>query len=130
LLQGANDHHHLAPLVPIGPTDWSFSAGGQIKWATAPFAHENDGQGLTWRFSQQHWRRDTVPRFTLTLASFAGDLYLNLKNTHGGGLLSWSINVPGNAAVVAPLGAVPLPASVLLLALALGGLALWCRRRV
>jgi hypothetical protein len=72
---------------------------------------------LTWGFSLQHWNCDTVPRLTLTLAdSFAGDLYLNLKNTHGGGLLSWSINAPGNAAVVTPPGAVPLPVGALLLA--------------
>lgn len=121
----------FAPLVPIGPTDWSFSAGGLIKWATAPFAHESDGHALTWGFSLQHWNRDTVPSFTLTLTdSFAGDLYLNLKNTHGGGLLSWSIDAPGNAAVVAPPAAVPLPAGALLLASALGGLAFWRRRRV
>jgi hypothetical protein len=121
----------FAPLVPIGPTDWSFSAGGLIKWATDPFAHEDDGQSLTWGFSLQHWNRDTVPSFTLTLAdSFAGELYFNLKNTHGAGLLTWSIDAPGNAAVVTPPASVPLPASGLLLPLALGGLAFWRRRRV
>jgi hypothetical protein len=120
----------FAPLVPIGPTDWSFSAGGYIKWATAAFAHEYDGTALTWGFSLQHYNRDTVFSFVLNLAdSFVGanGLYLNLKNTHGS--LAYNISAPGNAAAVVPPAAVPLPAGMLLLGSALAGLAFWRRRR-
>jgi hypothetical protein len=124
----------FAPIKPIGPTDWGFSAGGYIKWATAAFRHQNDGNFLANQFSLRHDNRTTVFSFVLRLAdSFSGasGLYLNLKGTHmsKGVGLSYAISAPGNAVAMVPPAAVPLPAGMLLLGSALAGLAFLRRRR-
>jgi hypothetical protein len=123
----------FAPLSPIGPTDWSFSAGGTVNYKTSPFQW-SAWEGITAAtVGIQHWNRDKVFDYVITLGDdFAGQLYLGLFGTYG--TLKYTISAPGNAApaVTAPVqvpAAVPLPAAAPLLIAGLGALAFAARRR-
>jgi hypothetical protein len=112
----------FSPLVPIGPTDWSFSAGGAVRWSDQAFRWAWDGSDLG-SVSVQHWNRDSDATLTLVLGDgFAGDLWLGLYGTHG--TLGYSIALEG-----ADPSVVPLPAGLGLLASGVVGLALMRRRR-
>ncbi|MFN6978543.1 MAG: VPLPA-CTERM sorting domain-containing protein [Gemmobacter sp.] len=110
---------------PVGAGN-SYSAGGNLLYGFEPYKWSAwDGKSAG-SFNLRHGKlTDTL---TLSLdAAFSGPLYLTLHHTHGA--LDWSLEVPGNAAasVVSP-SAVPLPAGVVLLLGALGGLAAFRRR--
>jgi hypothetical protein len=108
---------------------WSYSAGGAILYATAPFRYGWDGR-TAGSVQIDHSRRET----TLDLAlddGFTGKLFLALNFTHGQNL-SYTIAAPSNAIPSSP-APVPLPAGALLIgtaAAALAALGLRGRRSV
>lgn len=123
----------FAPLTPIGPYDYGFSAGGTVNYMTTPFKWSAwEGKQLA-SVGIQHWNRGGVFDYVISLGDdFAGSLYLGLFGSYG--TLGYTIRAEGNAApFVAPaapeVAAVPLPAAAPLLLAGLGALALAARRR-
>lgn len=124
----------FSPKAPIGATDWSFSAGGDLFYQfAAPRYSAWEGKQFG-AVNMQHANRYDEFTYALKLGDdFAGTLYLGLYGTHGS--LNYNISVPGNAptqpapASVRPPAPVPLPAGVALLSTGLAALALLRRRK-
>ncbi|MFA5538565.1 MAG: VPLPA-CTERM sorting domain-containing protein [Gemmobacter sp.] len=107
----------LAP----GPVGDSYSAGLTVFYKFTPFLWGWDGTQLG---TVQLYPHHSTDRLTLDLGEgFAGDLHLALNFTHGE--MAYNIALPGSS-TPAP---VPLPAGMLLLGTALGGLGFAARRR-
>lgn len=105
--------------APAGINE-SYSAGGSVNYAFAPFMHEWDGQAAGW--VQVDFYK-TAQQVVLSLGeSFSGALYVALNFTHGANL-GYNIAAPGNAVDVAP-APIPLPAGALLIGSALGAIGL------
>lgn len=118
----------FSPKTPIGATDWSFSAGGELRYQTyAP--KYSAWEGTTFgRVALNHANRGGDFTYALNLGDdFAGVLYLGLYGTHGS--LNYNIDVPGNAVAEPQPAPVPLPAGAALLPAGLAALALLRRRR-
>lgn len=119
----------FSPKTPIGKTDWSFSAGGELKYQTyAP--KYGAWEGSTFGYVGINHDKPDAVTYTLKLGDdFAGVLYLGLYGTYGS--LNYNISVPGNAIADAqPEPApVPLPAGAALLPAGLAALALLRRRK-
>lgn len=118
----------FSPKTPIGETDWSFSAGGELRYQTyAP--KYSAWEGTTFgTVNMQHWNRNGDFTYTLNLGDdFGGVLYLGLYGTHGS--LNYNIAAPGNAVAEPQPAPVPLPAGAALLPAGLAALAFLRRRR-
>jgi hypothetical protein len=103
----------------------SYSAGGRVLYGAEPVQWGWDGKELG---KVQIGKSQPVAALSLLLDDgFDGQFYLALNFTHGKNL-NYAIGVPSNALAQSP-AAVPLPAGVLLIGTALGGLALLRTRR-
>ena len=116
----------------LTPADlsYSYSAGATILYATQPFRWGWDG--ITAGQVQLDYAHPSQT-FDLILGDdFASNLYVALNFTHGHSLF-YNITAPSNAPIAAPIGetipAVPVPASLILVATGLMALAVVGRRR-
>jgi hypothetical protein len=90
--------------VPEG-IGYSYSAGGVVLYAMAPFAYEWDGTHLPEPIRLDHRRRQQ----SLTIAlpdSFGGRLFLALNFTHGEDI-AYALSVPANAPVLTTVQMAP-----------------------
>lgn len=123
----------FTPLTPIGDKDYSFSAGGELKYQFyKPEYSAWEGETFG-KVKMTYSNRKESFIYTLALdEDFAGTLYLGLYNTHG--TLQYNISAAGNGGASSSgpgeVSSVPAPAPLALLISACAALGFMRKRKL
>ena len=91
----------FAPVTPLGPTEFSYNAGGAVFWKTSPFLWESDGT-LAGSFNLSFFgSRSQTMTVTLPASYDGSDLHL-VAIYYNGTNVGFAADVPSNALVAPP----------------------------